>query len=383
MFTRRCFLFVLTLLLAVCFSPWAAAAPSNSTGSEQSAPEASYSKQIFIVVIDGLQSSALQRAQVPNINGVATAGLRMSDSLPVWPADTHSSVASIITGADPESHGYLDALGKLQKPTILQLAEQIKIQTTVFDGTGELQALAEGTRHYQKANSDEKLIDALIKYLSEKNPYLNLVILAEPRAALERSGVESQEYLKAVTDADNHVGRLLHFLHNKGAYNQSMIIVTGTTGQPPIVIKGLPYKTGQVMPPAALVDIAPTLAYTLGVKLPGATGKVLWNVFDPGSLQNGFYLLEQRIRDLSETQIRQGQEIFRLRGEQLLVQQEKQEISADKARAAKAINQRDDEIKSLHNQINGLKTVIGGILILAGIGFVIEYRLLRKRFLLF
>ncbi|MDA8097235.1 MAG: alkaline phosphatase family protein [Clostridia bacterium] len=380
---RRYFVFVLTLLLAACFCPCAAATPTDSAGQEQSSQEAHYSRQIFLVVIDGLQSGALQRTQAPNINGVASAGIRMSDSLPVWPSNTYTSVASIITGTDPETHGFRDASGQLQKPTILQLAEQIKIQTTVFDGTGELPALAEGTRHYQKANSDEKLIDALIKYLSEKNPYLNLVVLAEPRLALERSGTGSQDYMKAVTEADNNVGRLLHYLHTKGVYDQSMVIVSGTTGQPPIVIKGLQYKTGQVMPPAALVDIAPTLAYTLGVKIPGATGNVLWNAFDPGSLQNGFYLLEQRIRDLSELQIRQGQEIFRLREEQILVQEEKQEISAEKNRTAKAIDRRDEEIKSLYSRISGLKVVIGGILILAAIGYLLEYRLLRKRFLLF
>lgn len=376
------------LLLTVFTLPAGAAPPTKEQArppadQNQQTEEVQYTKQIFVVIIDGLQSGALQRTQAPNLNGVAAAGIKMSESLPVWPENVYTSTASILTGADPDAHGFSEPTSSLQKPTIIQLAEQSRIQTAVFDGTGELEALAEGTRHYQKANSDEKLIDQVIKDLSDHHWYLNVVVLAEPREALDRWGAESQQYLRAVTEADNHFGRLLHHLHTKGVFDQTMFFVTGTTGQPPIIIKGMQFKSGQVLPPASLMDVAPTLAYTLGLNISGGTGLVIWNAFDPGSLQNGFYLLEQRIKELSELQARYGQEIFRLKEEQVMVQEEKHRISAEKSRTSEAMEQRDEEIRALRNRIGLLKTIIGGILLLAAVGYVIEYRYLRKRFLMF
>lgn len=376
----------LALLFTVLCLPANAAPSAGEQGpppAKQQAEEIEYTKQIFVVIVDGLQSGALQRTQAPNINGVGAAGIKMHGGLAVWPENVYTAAASILTGSDPEAHGFSGPDGALQKPTIIQLAGQNQIQTAVFDATGELEVLAEGARHYRKAKNDEKLIDQVIRDLADHHWYLNVVVLTGPREALDSRGADSREYLRAVTEADNHFGRLLHSLHTGGIFDQTMFFVTGTTGQPPIFMKGMPFKTGQVLPPASLADVAPTLAYALGLSIPGATGLTIWNAFDPGSLQNGFYLLEQRIKELSEVQVRYGQEIMRLKEEQVAVQDEKREIAAEKGRTAEAMEQRDQRIRSLGNRIGVLKMVIGGILLLALLGYVIEYRYLRKRFLMF
>lgn len=383
----RYFTLGLALLFTALCWPANAAPPAGREGAPPAKPpqaeEIEYTKQIFVVVIDGLQSGALQRTQAPNINGVGAAGVKMNGSLAVWPENVYTAVASILTGSDPGAHGFTGPEGSLQKPTIIQLAEQNQIQTAVFDATGELEALADGTRHYRKAPNDEQLIDLVIRDLAEHHWYLNVVVLTGPREAMEQKGIDSREYLRAVTDADNHFGRLLHSLHTAGIFDQTMLFVCGTTGEPPIFMKGMQFKTGQMLPPVSLVDVAPTLAYALGLNIAGATGLTVWNAFDPGSLQNGFYLLEQRIKELSEVQVRYGQEIMRLKEEQVAVQREKQQIASEKGRTADAMEQRDRKIRALGTRIGLLKASIVGIVLLALLGYVIEYRYLRKRFLMF
>ncbi|MEW6459429.1 MAG: alkaline phosphatase family protein [Bacillota bacterium] len=359
--------------------------PLGGTAAQEAEPQEKprYTRQMLVIVIDGLQADALQKAQAPNINGVAASGIRINDCIPVWPGGLEASAASILTGTGAQTHQFLQAGDKLKQPTLFDLIRPSNLAGGFFDASGRLDGLAANADYHLKIKGDDKLVEAAVKEMEGKKPYLSVLVLADARKALEESGRSSQEYYRAVSNADNLVGRLLHFLHQQGVYEQTLIVITGTDGEPPLIVKGVQFKGGVVLPPADLLDIAPTLAYILNLKIPAPDGLVLWNAFEPGSLQNGFYLLEQRIRELSRAQAESQRAIHRLWDEGEKVREEKQELEAKEAGIAQAIQERDREIERLEKSVDAHRHLIGLLVVLFGFGYVVEYRVLKKRFLLF
>lgn len=376
----------LTLLLIVmALVPLLAFATVDNKEQEETPEQVlRYTRQVCLIVIDGLQGDVLQKVQAPNINGVASAGVRVAEAVPVLPATLRASAGTILTGTDPLLHRFQKDGDRLAEPTILELLAQRKVGTAFFDGSGgQLKALAQGARSYYSADSDEEVLRAALRYMKEKKPYLSVIVLGEPGKALAASGAGSREYSRAVSQADNHVGELLRFLHQQGLYDEAMLIISGTSGAPPLIMKGLQFKGGVILPPVGLIDVAPTLAYVLGIRLPETAGLVLWNAMEPGSFQNGFYLMEQRIKDLSHAQVTAYKEIYRLRNEQHMVDNEKARLTAEKGETTRAISERDREIRSLGLKMKVLIGAVFVLLVVFGLGYLWEYRYLKRKFLLF
>lgn len=376
----------LTLLFMVlALVPLLAFATGGNKNPEQ-VPEQvpRYTRHVFLVVVDGLRADILEKVQAPNINGVGSAGVRVPETIPVFPATLEAGVGTILTGTDPSLHRFRKPGDRLAEPTILDVLEKQNIGTAFFDGSGgRLKGLSRGTRHYEACGNDGEVVQAALKHLGEKKPYLTVMVLSGPGKALAGSGPDSGEYARAVTEADNRIGELLNFLHQQGLYDQSLFTITGVGDAPPLIIKGLQFKCGVVLPPAGVIDVAPTLGYVLGSKLPEAGGLVLWNAMEPGSFQNGIYLMEQRIKDLAQAQVKAYEEIYRLRNEQHQVQDEKARVTAERDETSQAINERDRKIRSLEWKMRALISTILLLLILFAIGYLWEYRYLKKKFLLF
>jgi len=361
-----------------------------ATGDNKTPPEQvpqqtpRYTRHVFLIIVDGLRADILEKVQAPNINGIGSAGVRVSEAIPSFPATLEAGAGTILTGTDPSLHRFVKPGDRPAEPTILDVLEKQNVGTAFFDGSGgRLKNLSRGTRHYEACGDDEEAVRAAMKHLGEKKPYFTVVVLGGPGKALAEAGTGSRDYARAVSEADNRVGELLSFLHREGLYEQSLLTVTGVGDAPPLIIKGLQFKCGVVLPPAGVIDIAPTLGYVLGSKLPEARGLVLWNAMEPGSFQNGIYLLEQRIKDLAQAQVRTHEEIYRLRDEQLKVQDEKARVTAERDQTAQAINERDRKIRNLEWTVRALLATILLLLILFAIGYLWEYRYLKKKFLLF
>ncbi|MDI6906645.1 MAG: alkaline phosphatase family protein [Thermoanaerobacterales bacterium] len=376
----------LTLLFVVlALVPLLAFATGGNIDPDQ-APEQvpRYTRHVFLVVVDGLRADILQKVQAPNINGIGSAGVRVPETIPVFPPTLEASTGTILTGTDPSLHRFLKPGDRLAEPTVLEVLEKQNIGTAFFDGSnGRLKGLSRGARHYHACGNDGEVIEAALKYLGEKKPYVSVMVLSGPGKALALSGPDSDEYARAVSEADNRIGELLNFLHQQGLYDQSLFMMTGTGDAPPLIVKGLQFKCGVVLPPAGVIDVAPTLAYVLGSKLPEASGLILWNAMEPGSFQNGLYLMEQRIKDLAQAQVNAYQEIYRLRDEQYQVQDEKARLTAERDETSQAISERDRKIGSLELKVKALVATIFLLLILFGVGYLWEYRYLKKKFLLF
>ncbi len=329
---------------------------------------------VLVLVVDGLQAGALERADAPGINGLAASGVKVASAGPPLPRDDlPAAAAAVLAGG--------------AAVTVPQQLEARGTKTAFFDGSdGNLRPLAAGISHYfggPYGGRNRAVVDALLAELGRQLPYLVVAVLPELRPVLDRSGDRGAEYLEAVRDTDVQVGRLLGFLHSRGLFERTLLVLAGTGRQPALILKGPSLREGVVLPPADLADVGPTLAYLTGVDLPGAKGLVLWNALSPRPDRTETYLLERRVEDLSRTVAGMREEMRALYAEREAVEEERRRLAGERAAVAGEIGERDERIRRLEGKVRlmgrvGLALAVGFLL-----GYWLEYRLLRKRFLMF
>ena len=351
--------------------PVRAAQPSQSPKPRE-APAPPEIGLVLVLVVDGLQAGALERADAPSINGLAASGVRVASAGPPLP-DLPAAAAAVLAGG--------------AAVTVPQQLEARGTKTAFFDGSdGSLKPLAAGVTHYfggPYGGRNRAVVDALLAELGRQLPYLVVAVLPELRPVLDRSGDRGTEYLEAVRDADVQVGRLLGFLHSRGLFERTLLVIAGTGRQPALILKGPSLREGVVLPPADLADVGPTLAYLMGVELPGTKGLVLWNALTPRPDRTETYLLQRRVEDLSRAAAGMREQMRALYAEREAVEEERRRLAEERAAVAQAIGERDERIRRLEGKVALMGRVGLALAAVFLLGYWLEYRLLRKRFLMF
>ncbi|KJS15444.1 MAG: hypothetical protein VR69_13530 [Peptococcaceae bacterium BRH_c4b] len=375
-------IFVLALWLS-CNPEKAPALPDSLP--EQVQPSPLHTRHIMLLVVDGLQSGALEKTRAANINGLGSAGVRV-DRMCVMPPDSRAAqIYSVFSGVEPARHGYLNTGDQPKVENILSLLQKRDNDTLLIDGTGELRGSMAGLKYFQSDNyeKDEQLIDLAIKEISGRKPFFSVIVLSGPYRAMQHYGEESSGYLEAVEDADNQLGRLLGYLHEQGLYEDTLVVVCGTVGKPPLVIRGREFAAGKTLPAVSNTDIAPTLAYLQGIEMPGASGLILWDALQPGPGRPETYMLQQRVKDLSGAYAGILDEAGRLERKRIEVQEEKARLTQDKYTMEREMKLRDYRIDKLNLTVRIMKIGFVVTLALFIIALFVQFKVLKKRYLFF
>ena len=372
------------LFLACCFLLPAMAAAAEPDNKNEKPPEPPpVTRHIFVIVIDGLQDQVLGSGRAPHIEGLAAAGVAIKRAEGVKPSTLAAAVASILSGTEPVTHGCVRGHEVPRVPALQVLMEKQGIKTAFYDATGTLKGLARGVSLRYAGQSDEETMEAFLKVMRSRQPYFSVLVLRGPRVAFDKDGSDGKEYLVRVAKADEIVGRLLQLLYQQGTFEQSTFVIAGTVGNPLLILKGLPFKAGAQLPPAALVDAGATLGYVTGMDLERSTGLVLWNALATGPYYSELYLLEARVKDLSEAYLKAKRKISSLDEEKRVVEEEKARVAGEKEASRRVLAERDARIRMLLWRMRALEAGLVFLVFLLGLGYVIEYRILKKRFLLF
>jgi hypothetical protein len=366
------------------FNPtWAPALPDSLAEREE--PALQHTRHIMLVVVDGLQLDALENARVANINGLGSAGVKVARMCVMPPDNRAAQIYSVFSGAEPAKHGYLNTGDKPKVDNILNVMQKRGNDTLLIDGTGEIKGLFAGLKFFASDNyeKDDKVVDLAVKEMTICKPFLSAIVLSGPYRALKRYGEDSREYFNALEDADNQLGRLLGYLHEKGLYEDALIIVCGTVGKPPLVIKGREFTTGKTFPVVSNTDVAPTLAYLQGMEMPGGSGLVLWDALQPGQGRPETYMLQQRVKDLSGAYAGILDETGRLERNRIAVQEEKARLTQEKYAIEREMKQRDYQIDKLNLTVRVMKILFVITMVLFFIALLVQFKLLRKKYLFF
>lgn len=281
---------------------------------------------VVLITIDTLRADHLgcygyKQIKTPNIDGLATEGVRFERAFAVVPV-TLPSHSSILTGTYPMLSGMHDFSGnKLSplQPTLASVLKQAGYQTGAVIASAVLDSrfgLNQGFDFYydnfefsrlDEANLDEMarpgnvVADVALDWLarnSQKKFFLWMHLydphlpyhLSEPYA----SQYAARPYDGEIAFADEQVGRLLRFLKEKGIYQNTIIVLCGDHGESlgehgekthgffiynatmhvPLIIRlpenRLPENAAArtVGDPVSLVDLMPTILGAVGVEVP-------------------------------------------------------------------------------------------------------------------
>ena len=258
-------------------------------------------RRFIAIVIDGCRADRLLEAETPCMDRLRQEGVDYVDTATVYPARTVTGFSSMFTGAPPKVHGmrsnFVPSLG-------------VKCES-IFDSlrAGEQMGKLVGIAHLVDAfgHSDvetvtavthnDEIDDALIArakaVMRRDDPDLLVVQLLSVDQTGHARGSYNSEYLAKIEATDRIIEDFLNWCRDAGYLDDATVLVTSDHGQGigigghghmspteiyvPCILWGAGLeRSGEVYGPRSVMDVAPTIAYFLGVPPPmQSVGQVL------------------------------------------------------------------------------------------------------------
>ena len=207
-------------------------------------PAASVSRHVVVVSIDGLRPDAIEVYRAATLQRLIREGSYTLSGRTIDPSTTLPSHTSMLTGQPPDRHGVLwnnVATAKAESidlPNVFGLARARGYSTAAFFSKAKFQPLqVEGTLDYSQAPgglfgrwSGSRTVQDVSKYLATARPNVLFVHLTDPDTAGHRAGWMTDEYGRAVREADRALGQLLTRAGQAFGNGNFSVIVTADHG---------------------------------------------------------------------------------------------------------------------------------------------------------
>ena len=259
------------------------------------------SRRSIAIVIDGCRADRLLEANTPCIDRLRREGADYSNTATVYPARTVTGFSSMFTGAPPKVHGMRSNF----VPSLGVKCESIFDSLRESGMTGKLVGIAhlvdafgdENVETVTAVTHNDDIDDALIAraraVMERDDPELLVVQLLSVDQTGHARGSYNSEYLSKIEAADRAIEGFLRWCRNRGYLDDASVLVTSDHGQGigigghghmsptetyvPCIVWGAGVdRTGVFDEPRSVMDIAPTIAYFLGIRPPSqSAGQVL------------------------------------------------------------------------------------------------------------
>lgn len=296
---------------------------SSAAAGQKAAPRATPRPNLLLVTIDTLRPDHLRcygydQIQTPSIDSLATDGIRFEQAYTPVPI-TLPSHTVMLTGTYPMMSGMHDFSGNNLNPEQATLATVLRargydtgavIAAAVLDRRFGLNhgfdfyydhfnfsRLAESNLDFMERPANE-VIDQALKWLAKPRtrPFFLWVHLYDPHHPYNPPAPFNQKYRANLYDgeiafADAQLGRLLGYLKQRGAYDRTVIALSGDHGEGlgdhgekthgffiynstlhvPLIIKpsaSIKFSNRLVKKDVSIVDLMPTLLGILSAPVP-------------------------------------------------------------------------------------------------------------------
>ena len=186
--------------------------------------------KLAIIALDAFGVATWKRYSdlVPNFNLLADGNLLHIRS--VLPAKTPVNFATMATGAPSDVHNIRDRSEPLKVETIFHVLSENSMKSAAsaraISSVGILLSKFADYKCLADSNTDEELVKIAIEAIQEKQPNFILMQLLDVDDVGHKAGLFSDEFKKAVSGIDKHIGDLLPYLA-AGGYG---LIVTADHG---------------------------------------------------------------------------------------------------------------------------------------------------------
>ncbi|MBI3791822.1 MAG: alkaline phosphatase family protein [Gemmatimonadetes bacterium] len=267
-------------------------------------------RRVIVVVLDGLRADAIAQFELPTLTRLRARGASTLDGATVSPSVTAAAMTSLFTGVPPAVHGvesdrfHIPSAKRGLRPMTRVLADSgmpvsvfLAELPFVFRGLGRRFAHAAGVPNAQFAGDDAPDILASARQaLATQRRGLILFHWPDADQAGHSHGWMSRTYADAARRLDDALGLLVaqcEVGRDPGTLLIALADHGGGGARPrdhdsphpldrtiPIVLAGGGVQPGALTPGASLLDIAPTVLWSLGVPQPaGWSGRPLLEAF--------------------------------------------------------------------------------------------------------
>lgn len=271
-------------------------------------------KHVFVIGIDAMSTQGMETASTPTMDYLIKNGAICRNVRTVIPSSSSSNWASMLAGAGVEAHGItsnswtpdnysVKPAGVTEYgmfPTIVSVVHKqlpdVKIGMIYhWSGFGNLfeKHVANVDKSYE---TQQKTAQALADYIRTEKPAFTFTQLDDVDHYGHKYGHMTEKYLKCIEQADQCVGMVLKAVQDAGIEDESLIIVVADHGgigyshggesweemTVPFILYGKDIKKGvEIQQQTYMFDVAPTIAYALGIEVPYAwTGRPIRSAFE-------------------------------------------------------------------------------------------------------
>jgi len=352
--------------------------------------EAATLRHIFVISVDGLSYEGFTSSSVPNIKHLAGEGVMDEKCLAVRAETPEAAQASMLTGTIPEQHKFYSAEDRIQMASIVDVLKQGNRSFMIYDGSGgKLRSFNYGEAHYasfEASLSDQELLAKVTEIFKQHRPYYNYIVLDDCREALLT--LDDNYYYRTVAQTDQAIGDFLAFLRNERLYYDSIIVVTSprsasSSDRVPLIVHGPGFQVGTRINNTLVIDVTPTLCMLSGLKPPqGCRGIPLYDALLYNSNER-LGQLNQWVKALQEDRSANWQQYYVMQDEiyrnyhQIASMKEERKSIFDYA------GQKEGVIADITKRMTIERFAFLAILLIMLAGYVVEYHILKKKFLLF
>jgi len=283
---------------------------------------------VFLFVLDGARYDTLMDiTKAPFINDLAGRGMVFHNNYVNFPVSTQQGIISFLTGARPGLCTWSsNNRGRFSLDSLISLCKEKGIFTSFCVNRKWWGEFFGGDRVREIEGADIKntcLITGevlkTIELLPEHNKAFITVHLEIGDHSGHFYGAKSPEYISSLLLYDSMIKECCRALMDKGIMDKSLFIITGDHGHrdggghggdeetvihTPLIFYGKGVRCGECRDITNINDIAPTVSFLLGERLPDySEGRVLFDVIEEKEVNDKLiakYEFLQAERDLRQ-----------------------------------------------------------------------------------
>ncbi len=345
---------------------------------------------VFLISVGGLNQEGYAGNPLPNLGYLSMEGTLYEKTLAVRSDTMEAAEATLLTGALASEHKHLTVNDSVEVESILDVFKKNGLSMLVVDGSGgKLNSFAYGDKEYKKLDAkapSQAVFDEAFRSFSQTKPFFAYIYLDDCTDALLR--LDQDEYYKVIRNFDAQLGSFVRRLKESGVYANSLIIVTSArstspSNMVPLVIYGPGCRANAAASGAMVIDVASTICRLIGIEAPSASrGIPLYNAFSV-SEDTKPALTSSWIKDLQKDRQANWNMNYNLRDELDRTIRQMASIKEEKQSIFDFAGEREQLLIGLKGKITLERLIWSGIVLLMLAGYVGEYVLLKRKFLLF
>ena len=373
-----CLLIVFTLVLGANVSP--------VTAQQEQRPL----EQIFIISVDGLSYEGFVSVPVNNMKHIAGEGVSDAKSMALKVDTIEAAEASLITGALPEDHRHVTAKSKIETESLFEIIRKLGKSYVVIDGSGgKLKSFEDRDKAYfscDNADSDEKVLEQALAVFNKQKPFLTYIYLNDCRSALLT--LDDKAYYETVRSFDLALGTFINSLRKQDNYYNSLIIVTSPrssspSNKVPLIMQGPGLKTNTCISNTMITDVVPTICSLLKVENPTGNRGIAAHDALLLSYEEQQNSLNKWTRSLKSDRIAAWGKYFELQDTLYQTIYQMTAIKEEKQSIFNFMGEKEQTINKIKGQMRAERFIYLSIFVLMLLGYGIEYKLLKRKFMLF